>query len=826
MNDLKFAFRQLLKHPGFTAVAVLTLALGIGVNTAIFTLFNALALRPLPVKEPDRLVNVYRNMLDHPGVGNHLSYPEYAEYRDLNDVFSGLAAYVQTSIPLGQISGSEAAQAEQGSISGEEQLFALLVSGDYFGVLGGRCALGRLFLPEEDRTPGAHPVVVLSHQFWQRRFGSDPTLVGKTLTLYGRPFTVVGITAPAFIGTLPVVPDAWIPSMMQGQVMPVTDLLHNRNSYFMDAIGRLKPGVTLAQAQVAMGVIARQLAEAHPDSNRNASVLLEPIALLPLDVRKKLVPVAALVMAVVALVLLIACANVANLSLARAASRNREMGVRLALGATRKRIVRLLLTESALVALAGGLSGLLLASWLTPLLVILIHPPNVEALTFNFAPDVRIFGYTLGVSMATGIIVGLAPVTQMVRVDVTSALKDEGCTFGPRLSKSRLRNLLVIIQISVCFVLLIGAGLLVRGLQQAHATDPGFDLKHVLVVHEDLRVRGYDHVRAAEFYRSLRERLQTLPGVRAVSLAATVPLGNSLSYTSVNLEGDNIPPEKRNLVVGVNTISSGYFETLGIPLLRGRAVTDQETEAGSRLAVINEALANRLWPGEDPIGRRYRSSASSPWTEVVGLVPNTRNARLWDANQPSLYLPRSPLLQTNKANMEIFVRTERDPKPVIAGVRAAIQALDPNLRPRVDVLEQNLERWIAPARTGALLSTVLGLLALLLTTIGIYGVMACAVSQRTREIGVRMALGARQNDVLRLVLRQGLRLVRVGLALGLLGALALARVLSRFLFGLSPLDPIAFGGVTVFLIAVAMLACFLPARRAAQVDPMEALRYE
>ena len=826
MNDLKFAFRQLLKHPGFTAVAVLTLALGIGVNTAIFTLFNALALRPLPVKEPDRLVNVYRNMLDHPGVGNHLSYPEYAEYRDLNDVFSGLAAYVQTSIPLGQISGSEAAQAEQGSISGEEQLFALLVSGDYFGVLGGRCALGRLFLPEEDRTPGAHPVVVLSHQFWQRRFGSDPTLVGKTLTLYGRPFTVVGITAPAFIGTLPVVPDAWIPSMMQGQVMPGTDLLHNRNSYFMDAIGRLKPGVTLAQAQVAMGVIARQLAEAHPDSNRNASVLLEPIALLPLDVRKKLVPVAALVMAVVALVLLIACANVANLSLARAASRNREMGVRLALGATRKRIVRLLLTESALVALAGGLSGLLLASWLTPLLVILIHPPNVEALTFNFAPDVRIFGYTLGVSMATGIIVGLAPVTQMVRVDVTSALKDEGCTFGPRLSKSRLRNLLVIIQISVCFVLLIGAGLLVRGLQQAHATDPGFDLKHVLVVHEDLRARGYDHVRAAEFYRSLRERLQTLPGVRAVSLAATVPLGNSLSYTSVNLEGDNIPPEKRNLVVGVNTISSGYFETLGIPLLRGRAVTDQETEAGSRLAVINEALANRLWPGEDPIGRRYRSSASSPWTEVVGLVPNTRNARLWEANQPYLYLPRSPLLQTNKANMEIFVRTERDPKPVIAGVRAALRALDPNLRPSVDVLEQNLERWIAPARTGALLSTVLGLLALLLTSIGIYGVMACAVSQRTREIGVRMALGARQNDVLRLVLRQGLRLVRVGLALGLGGALALGRVLSRFLFGLSPLDPFAFGGVTVFLIAVAMLACFLPARRASQVDPMAALRYE
>jgi hypothetical protein len=503
MNDLKFAFRQFLKHPGFTSVAMLTLALGIGVNIAIFTLFNALALRPLPVHEPGRLVSVYRNTLDHPGVGNHLSYPEYAEYRDLNRVFSGLAAYVQTSIPLGRIQRDQPDQADRSSAGGEESIFALLVSGNYFDVLGGRCALGRTFLPQEDQIPGAQPVVVLSHRFWQRRFGSDPGLVGKTLTLHGHAFTVIGVAAPEFGGTLPVVPDAWVPMMMQAQVMPKEDLLHSRGSHFMDAI-----------------------------------------------------------------------------------------------------------------------------------------------------------------------------------------------------------------------------------------------------------------------------------------------------------------------------------ETLSIPLLRGRAFTEVETEAGSRLAVINETLANRLWPGEDPIGRRFRSSPSSPWTEVVGLVPNTRNARLWEANQPYLYLPAAPLGQAHPAGMEILVRTERDPTPVIAEMRAAIQTLDPNLRPSIGVLEGNLEHWIAPARAGALLSTVLGLLALLLTSIGIYGVMACAVNQRTREIGVRMALGARRSDVLGLVLRQGFRLVRVGVALGLIGALALARVLSRFLFGLSPLDPLAFGGVTVFLIAVAMLASFLPARRATRVDPMEALRYE
>jgi putative ABC transport system permease protein len=843
-QDLRYGVRTLRKKPGFTFVAVLTLALGIGVNAALFSVFDAFVLKPLPLKNPESLVSL--EGVNARGERRRLfSYRDYLDYRDQTATLSDVVAWNKVRATLGE---GPPPEGEDEFAEGYEYLFGQIVSGNYFAALGAEMSLGRALQPTDDQQPDKDPVVVLSYGFWQRRFQSDPAIVGKTINLQGQAFTVIGVTARDFMGTTPDVPSFWAPLMMRDKLIQVHGWAHkrwltDRNSDVFTLLGRLKTGVTRAQAENEVQLIANRLAESYPAEERITKVKLESagtFVTLDEDVMPLVIPL----LLGFGLVLLIACANVANLLLARAAGRQREIGVRLAMGASRARIVRQLVSESVLLAMTGGVAGLLLAVWtlsaLYPLVLSSVPLPEGLAAGFslNLAPDWRVFSFTLLLAAVAGIGAGLAPALQASKPDLTRALKDEGSTLGPHLSQSRLRSALVVAQIAVCMALLVAAGLLVRNLQRVRTIDTGMNTKNVFSVAAGLKAtpgEKQDAARESDLRQALAERLRATPGVVSVTQAHEVPLSGGMGNTAVTLPGQS---GDYRLEARFNFVSPEYFETLSIPLTRGRRFTATEANASAPVVVISEATAGRYWPGEDPLGKhlgiaagaqqpeseaRDRAAVNYRQYEVIGVVHDARSRWVWDQDETFLYVPLPP---ASPAGQYLIVRTAGDPATVMNTVRAAAMTTDPLLRVSVRRLEETLALQMAPFRAIAWLSGVLGILALLLASVGLYGVMSFVVTQRTHEIGIRMALGAKGSDVVSLFLSQGLRLTAIGVACGLVAGALIARLLTAVLIDLSAFDPVTLGGVSAFLTAVALLAILVPARRATKVDPLVALRYE
>jgi predicted permease len=810
--DLRYGARMLHRSPGFTLVAVLTLAVGIGANTTIFSYVNALLLRPPSgVTEPHQLLAAWNRLPD--GSYMQFSYPDYIYYRDRSRTFSGLVAYGSDGERVSWRTGGETALIE-----------GQLVSGNFFSVLGVQPVLGRDFLPEEDQVPLRNPVVVLNHAFWQQRLGSDLGIIGKTLTLNGASYGVVGVAPSNFNGIeTGFAPDFWVPLMMQRQISPANDLLSNRNGYWLFVAGRPMPGVTSAQAQADLSVLEKQLAQAYPKTNKGWDAAVMSIVGVPAEFREFAVPFTAILMAVVGFVLLIACANIANLLLARASRRSREIAIRSALGAGRGRIIRQMLTESALLSLAAGAVGLWLAVLAGPLLLKL-KPPMLSFIDIQLGLDWRMLAFTLLVSLLAGIAFGVVPALRSSKVDVASRLKDE--TLGSH-GRSRLRNVLVTGQVAVCTVLLIGAVLCLRSLLSATSVDPGFQINNRLMVSLDLDILGYSESRGLAFYDHLVEEVKTLPGVKSASVANHLPLGFARMATIVTIEGYQPPPGLPGIPIDFTGVGPGYFQTMGTPLRRGREFSRQDMATSPGVAIINEAMAQRYWPGQDPIGKRilpFSPRGERPSLEIVGVAANGRYRNLQEEPQPFMFRPFSQLYESSAV---LLVQTAGDPKPMLATVEREIHKVDSNL-PVVDA--ETLAQYMSiplfvPRVTGTLLG-VFGLLALLLAAVGLSGVVAYFVSLRTREIGVHLALGAERGDVLKLVVKQGMRLSLVGVVIGLAVAFGLSRVLSSLLYGIRSTDPITYVSVALTLTAVTLLASYLPARRATRVDPMVALRHE
>ena len=807
VQDIRYALRTLRRNPGFTAVAVLSLALGIGANTTIFSFVNALLFRPPAVEAPSQLLELWQRNAKASGLEEYmpLTYPDYVYYRDRNQVFDGLLAF---DGEMRSVSWSR---------SGEGQLVqGQLVSGNFFSVLGVKPTLGRSFLPEEDQVPGEHPVVVLSRSFWGKRLGADPEVLGKTLILNGTSFSVVGVAPASFTGiVVGNEPDFWAPLMATPELTHEKTFLTSDGSFWLLGVGRLKPGVTASQAQAHLKVLSSAIQQAHPDNHKDLEAATFQVALVPEPFRGYVAAFTGLLMAVVGLVLLIACVNTANLLLAQATTRRREMAMRAALGAGRGRLLRQMLVESTLVAVLGGCVAFLLASWIAPALLAL-KPPSLP-IRLDVHLDWRVLAFTAVMSLATGIIFGIAPALRSAKLDVAPTLKDEGTIGGYH--GSRLRSVLVVAQIAVCLVLLISAALCVRSLLNAQSLDPGFDTKHVAMAVLDPASLGYTETKGKAFYQQLLERVEALPSVSSASLASHLPLTTANWTQEVTIEGHE-PSPGAEISIAMMAVGPKFFETMGIPLERGREFTVRDKATSPSAVIINEAMAERFWPGQEPIGRHFQIVDQK--VEIVGVVKTGKYRTLGEDAQSFMYLPIG-----YGSRATLVVRAGGDPHGLLPALRHEVQALDPNVVPfDLETMKEYMALPLFPARTTGLLLGAFGFLALVLAVAGLYGVMSYGVSQRTHEIGVRMALGAAERDVLKLVVGQGMRLTFIGVAFGLLGAFALTRVLASLLYGIRPTDPLTFAVVPSLLTMVTMLASYIPARRATRVDPMVALRYE
>ena len=809
-QDVRYGLRMLLKSPGVSIVATIALALGIGANTAIFSVVNAVLLRPLPFPDSDQLMSIWETDYQRGQVRGSSSYPNFVDWRDQNHVLEHMSTFHDTDFIM---TGRGEPARLQGAV----------VNANLFSLLGVAPALGRGFLADEDKPNDTGRVVVLSQAFFQKRFNGDASILNQSITLDGKSYNVIGVMPGSFefpIQNEPV--DLWTTVAVEASGnSPITG---QRGAHYMNVIGRLKPNVTEAQAQAEMNALATRLEQQYPDTNSHKGVQVEPaLTALVGDVR----PALLILLGAVGCVLLIACANVANLLLARAMSRHKEMAIRSALGASRSRVLRQLLTESVLLALAGGALGLLLAVWWSDVLVSLGKQDIPRAMQIGL--DWRVFGFTLSLSVMTGVIFGLVPALHSSKPQLTESLKEGGRSSSEGARRNRVRNLLVVTELAIAVVLLVSAGLLIQSLWRLRQVSPGFVPQNVLSFSIAVPEVRYPTEKQSQFFADLTSRISSLPGVQSASAVLPLPLSGDRFSLSFEVEGRPVPkgdqPSADFFNIGLN-----YFRTLGIPLLKGRDFNDRDQHKSTQVIIVTDTFARRFFPNEDPVGKHIKIGISTfddekpSMREIVGVVGDVRNRSLNTEPRPAYYVPQT---QTPFSQTTVVVKTTKDPHSLISAINKEVTSMDADLPVfSVKTLEEYLAASVAAPRFNTTLLTLFAAVALVLTMVGLYGVMSYSVAQRTNEIGIRMALGAQTRDVLRLIVGQGFKLVVIGLAIGLAGAFALTRLLASLLFGVGTKDPLTFVAVAGILAFVAVLACYLPARRASRVDPLIALRYE
>lgn len=819
-QDIRYSVRMIAKNPAFSAIAVLSLALGIGANTTIFTVVNAILLHPLPVQDISSLVQMdtvdTKTMVTQANATKlGMSFQNFEDYQRDNQVFSGLSCI--SGGPLTWSGGAE-----------PRQITSQLVSANYFDVLGVRPAVGRFFLPEEDKKIGGNNVVVLSYSLWSDKFGSEKGIIGKSITLNATPYTVIGVAPHGFKGTFSFTPAelVWTPVSMYTQALSgfFRDEFDDRRLLGTAVFGRLKPGVTPSQAEASLKTMALHLESEFPKDNAGRSVALTPLADAAVGANNftQINLAGGLMMSIVGLVLLIACVNLANLLLAQAARREKEIGLRAALGASRNRLLRQMLTESLVLSLLAAIAGLGIA-YAGRTALWSYRPPLIGENDLDLSFDSHVLLFTLSMALLTAVLIGLAPAIKSATPNLAEILRmgGRGGTLG--WTRSPLRSMLVVSEIALALVALIGAGLFIRSMQNAQRIDPGFESEKLFMMAFDVGALHYEEGRAQQFFRTAVERAQATPGVESATIASNFPLGGGFART-VFPEGQDEATGYRGTLTQLDDITPGFFQTLRIPLVSGRIFNDEDRQNTTRVAIVNEAMVQQFWPNAEPLGKRFHFFGVPGLREIVGVVKNSVVDTIGEKPQPVIYLP---ITQDYSPAVTLQVRTTGRPEAVIGTLRSQVQSLDTNLAiTNVQTIEEIMSQGLWAPRMAAGLLTVFGGLALILAVVGVYGVLSYSVSQQTREIGIRMSLGAQPGEVLRLVIGQGFRLAAAGLALGLLAAFALMRLLSSLLFGVSAHDPVTFAGVSLVLAGAAILACYLPARRATRVDPIIALRYE